>query len=315
MKKFIGFLAQVEQQVNLEDELAFRKIEVLFRYGPLFICEQKSENLNIYESVVFAQDIWFNLQFFKYNSIKNAQEILKEKVDKSTRFVHYPLQSIRRGELVLEKLNQVKRFKKYNFKEELPNYSLAVFSLISNEELIFSSTTSSRVPLGEIEFNEDKANPPSRAYLKLWEVFTLFPELIPPKDSLVLDMGCTPGGWTYVLTTLDLKIIAVDKAPLASSLLKHPLVTYKQESAFGLRPSHVGLVHTFFSDIICYPAKLLELVNRWREQNLVGQFICTIKFQHPTDFETLMKFQEIPNSKVVHLHHNKHEVTWILCLN
>ena len=90
-----------------------------------------------------------------------------------------------------------------------------------------------------------------------------------------------------------------------------PNIEFRQESAFGLRPQHVGKLDWFFSDIICYPDKLLELVLRWRESGLVDNFACTIKFQQPTDFETLFKFKEIPGSKIIHLSCNKHEVTWI----
>ena len=76
---------------------------------------------------------------------------------------------------------------------------------------------------------------------------------------------------------------------------------------------HVGAKDWLFSDIICYPHKLLELVNRWRESGLVQNYACTIKFQAPTDFDTMFKFMEIPGSRVIHLSCNKHEVTWVNC--
>ncbi|HWU42920.1 MAG TPA: hypothetical protein VN132_05760, partial [Bdellovibrio sp.] len=68
----------------------------------------------------------------------------------------------------------------------------------------------------------------------------------------------------------------------------------------------------FFSDIICYPEKLLELVKNWQSSGLCSNFVCTIKFQGKTDFETLEAFQSLENAHVQHLYHNKHEVTlWI----
>jgi 23S rRNA (cytidine2498-2'-O)-methyltransferase len=39
--------------------------------------------------------------------------------------------------------------------------------------------------------------------------------------------------------------------------------------------------------------------------------VCTLKFQGPTDHETARRFAAIPGSRLMHLHHNKHELTWI----
>ena len=65
----------------------------------------------------------------------------------------------------------------------------------------------------------------------------------------------------------------------------------------------------FFSDIICYPSKLFELVKRWQAAG-VRNFVCTIKYQAETDFETTDRFIQEFGGKIIHQHHNKHEVTW-----
>jgi 23S rRNA (cytidine2498-2'-O)-methyltransferase len=43
----------------------------------------------------------------------------------------------------------------------------------------------------------------------------------------------------------------------------------------------------------------------------VRRFVCSVKFQGPTDFEVMRDFIAIPGSRLLHLHHNKHELTWI----
>ncbi|HEY1079213.1 MAG TPA: hypothetical protein VGE46_03915, partial [Bdellovibrio sp.] len=79
-----------------------------------------------------------------------------------------------------------------------------------------------------------------------------------------------------------------------------------------VKPEDIGKIDWFFSDIICYPEKLLELVLAWQKSGLCENFVCTIKFQGATDFGTLKKFQALENATVRHLRHNKHEVTvWI----
>mgnify|MGYP003331488862 CR=1 FL=1 len=81
----------------------------------------------------------------------------------------------------------------------------------------------------------------------------------------------------------------------------------------ALEPDSVGPVDWLFSDIICYPARLLRLVERWRASGLVKNFVCTIKFQGVTDHESAEAFAAIPGARVLHLHHNKHELTFLLC--
>ena len=89
-------------------------------------------------------------------------------------------------------------------------------------------------------------------------------------------------------------------------------VEWRGESAFGLDPASVGPVDWLFSDVICYPARLLRLVERWRASGLVRNFVCTIKFQGETDHETPRAFAAIPGASVLHLHQNKHELTFLL---
>lgn len=295
-----GYLAPVDFEQDLETELTLMGIEIKSRHERLFLCVGPAQD------VVFAQDTWKNVEILPYTSISNAAELLKSR---ARRWSHYSLSHHRRAELILDKVPTAK-IKKYNFLEEIPKTSIGVFSLLSESEIIISPETTCPLPFGEIHFNEDKINPPSRAYLKLWELFTLY-GYKPEPGMKTIDVGSCPGGWTWVLQTIGTNVVSVDKAPLDPRIAALPNIEFKQESAFGLRPQHVGHLDWFFSDIICYPDKLLELVTRWMESGLVDNFACTIKFQKPTDFETLFKFKALPNSRVVHLSCNKHEVTWI----
>ncbi|MBC7712783.1 MAG: hypothetical protein H7177_05565 [Rhizobacter sp.] len=295
-----GYLSPVDFEQDLKTELEMMKIEIISQHGRLFIC------LGGFQDVTFAQDTWKNVEILAYATISQAAELLKSR---ARRWSHYSLSHHRRAELILDKVPKVK-IKRYDFLEEIPKTPIGVFSLLSETEIIVSPETTCPLPFGEIEFNEDKINPPSRAYLKLWELFTLY-GFKPDAGMKTIDVGSCPGGWTWVLQTVGTNVVSVDKAPLDPKIAALPNIEFKQESAFGLRPQHVGHLDWFFSDIICYPDKLLELVTRWMESGLVDNFACTIKFQKPTDFETLFKFKAIPHSRVVHLSCNKHEVTWI----
>ena len=119
------------------------------------------------------------------------------------------------------------------------------------------------------------APPPSRAYLKLWELFTLLDQR-PGRGDFCLDLGASPGGWTWVLQRLGAQVLSVDKAPLDPSVARLPNVEERHESAFALEPRSVGRVDWLFSDVICYPTRLLALVKKWLEAGTVRRFACTI---------------------------------------
>ena len=63
--------------------------------------------------------------------------------------------------------------------------------------------------------------------------------------------------------------------------------------------------------MVCYPERLLGLVRRWIEAGAARRFVCTVKFQGTTDFATMRAFAAIPGSRLMHLHNNKHELTWV----
>lgn len=299
---FTAYLAATNFEKDLEAELSLRGINIHQKLDRLYITKDTERE------IVFAQDTWSDVVLLEFTSISDAANKLKEL---GTRFQHYPFQNVRRGELILEKVPRV-RIKKYDFLEPIPSGCLSAFTLLGENQMLVGKKTKCPLPFGEIHFNEDKINPPSRAYLKLWELFTLY-GLKPNSGDAVMDLGACPGGWSWVLANLGCQVLSVDKAPLEPKIMSMPQISFLQESAFGLRPTHVGKKAWLFSDIICYPHKLLELVKRWQDSGLVQNYACTIKFQSAADFETMFKFMEIPGSRVIHLSCNKHEVTWVNC--
>jgi 23S rRNA (cytidine2498-2'-O)-methyltransferase len=177
--------------------------------------------------------------------------------------------------------------------------------------MLAAARCSSPFANNEVALVEDKQGPPSRAYLKLWEALVRLRHWPQPGERCV-DLGACPGGWTYVLAKLGANVVAVDKAPLDPKVAAMPGVEWLGESAFALEPERIGQVDWLFSDVICYPARLLRLVERWRASGLVRNFVCTIKFQGATDHETATAFAAIPGARVLHLHNNKHELTFLL---
>jgi 23S rRNA (cytidine2498-2'-O)-methyltransferase len=193
---------------------------------------------------------------------------------------------------------------------ELPDAELGGYTLLDRNTLLYSPTCRSPFPHGEVRFVETPS-PPSRAYRKLWEVFTLC-QIMPQRGERCIDMGATPGGWTWVLAELGANVRSIDKAPLHPDVAGLPNVKVKRESAFGVDPRLVENPYDwFFSDVICYPERLLAMVQRWLDAGAARRFVCTIKFKGETDHKTVDAFAKIPGSRLLHLHHNRHELTWI----
>jgi 23S rRNA (cytidine2498-2'-O)-methyltransferase len=216
----------------------------------------------------------------------------------------------RRAALIQEKLPHVSA-KPVVFPTAAPAAPLGSWTLLAPDRMLAAASCSSPFPNGEVDLVEDKVGPPSRAYLKLWEALVRLRRWPQPGERC-LDLGACPGGWTWVLARLGASVVAVDKAPLDPKVAAMPGVEWRGESAFGLDPASVGPVDWLFSDVICYPARLLRLVERWRASGLVQNFVCTIKFQGETDHETARAFAAIPGATVLHLHNNKHELTFLL---
>ncbi len=257
-------------------------------------------------AAAFAANVWTAPAFLPVASIGDAAKQLKA-IQRNWALV--PSGHFRRAALVAEKLPKVTA-RPLVFGEPLPTAPLGAFTLWEENLLLASPTTSEPVPGGEYRFAEDKAGPPSRAYLKLWELFTRL-GVHPQPGELCLDMGGSPGGWAFVLASLGARVFCIDKAPLAENVDKNPLVSWCPGSAFGLDPRHAGAVDWLFSDVICYPDRLLEWLLRWLELGQCRRFVLTVKLQGATDFALLDRFRAIPGSRLLHLSHNKHELTFV----
>ena len=126
-----------------------------------------------------------------------------------------------------------------------------------------------------------------------------------------MDLGASPGGWTYVMQSLGTTVTAVDKAPLDPKIANLAGVNSLMQSAFALDPNELDHVYDWvLSDIACYPERAYALVMKWITSGKAKQIIFTIKLQGETQLDTLKLFQAIPNACIINLFYNKHEATF-----
>jgi 23S rRNA (cytidine2498-2'-O)-methyltransferase len=253
---------------------------------------------------IWAQNLWLNPEIIHFDSISQAAKALKSR---GKLWSVYSFENHRRAQLIQDQLPKIKT-RIIDFLAPLPEDNLGAWCLIDKNTIIASSKTDSPFPLGSVAFNEDKKTPPSRAYLKLWELFTVH-GVRPKAGEHVVDFGSCPGGWTWVLHEIGCHVVSIDRAPLDPKIANLPRVEFINTNAFTVKPDDVGQIDWFFSDIICYPEKLFELVQLWNRSGYCKNFVCTLKFQGETNFQVLDCFKSLENVKIKHLHHNKHEVT------
>jgi 23S rRNA (cytidine2498-2'-O)-methyltransferase len=282
------------------DELAEELGAVDFSHGRLLIARGPPR------AAAWAANIWLDPQEIAIASISDAAAKLRA-IQRN--WALYASGLYRRASLIQERLPKVSA-KPLVFGMSAPDAPLGSWTLLDAGTMLAAAHCTSPFPNGEVHFVEDRTGPPSRAYLKLWEALTLI-RCRPGPGDRCLDLGSSPGGWSWALQKMGADVISVDKAGLAPEIACLPGIEHRFESAFALEPRSIGPIDWFFSDVVCYPARLLSLVERWLAAGACRRFVCTIKFQGKTDHEAARRFAAIPGSQLRHLHHNKHELTWI----
>jgi len=286
---------------QLQEALRRARVVVRQRHERLFVCDGEAIN------AAWAANVWQNCIELPVGSIGSAAQALR--AIQRNWAMYAPLHH-RRACLIQERLPHVSA-KPLVFPVQAPTAPLGSWTLLAPDRLLAAARCSSPFPNGEVAFVEDKTGPPNRAYLKLWEALVRLRRWPAPGERC-LDLGASPGGWTWALARLGAEIVAVDKAPLDAKVAAMSGVTWRGESAFALKPAAIGPVDWLFSDIVCYPARLLRLVEKWRASGLVKTFVCTVKFQGATDHDAAAAFAALPGARLLHLHHNKHELTLLL---
>ncbi len=218
----------------------------------------------------------------------------------------YNVEHHRRAALITAALPPVKAAA-LRFPEPAPSSHLGAWTLLDAERLLASPAKTSPWINGECRFEEDRIGPPSRAYLKLQEALTRLGSH-PVAGETCIDLGASPGGWTWTLAGLGAQVTAVDRAPLDPRVAALPNVEMRLDSAFGMAPERTDWL---FSDVVAYPARLLGLIRRWIDAGAAGRIVCTVKFQGETDHDAADAFAALPGGRLVHLFHNRHELTFL----
>ncbi|MCK7460800.1 MAG: hypothetical protein MZU84_01305 [Sphingobacterium sp.] len=220
-----------------------------------------------------------------------------------------PNRLYRRTALLAEKLPSLPA-KPKAFPFDLPAAPMGAFTLLDEGLLLGSRDCSSPFPNGELQFEEDTEGPPagpteSSGRPSCWRGrgrvrgIAAWTPARPPGAGPGLWRASAPRSWPST-------------GPPGTPDRRPAGVEYRKGNAFSLRPEDVGQVDWLFSDVICYPPVLYDWVEKWLTADAARNYVCTIKMQGEVyDRETTDRFAAIPGSRIVHLWHNKHELTWM----
>jgi hypothetical protein len=171
---------------------------------------------------------------------------------------------------------------------------------------------------------------PSSAYRKLLEALecqrVLPPKAASPFDDVppVVDLGACPGGWTKALRLMGCKVIAVDRSPLQDDLMQDDMVEFVKGDAFTYAPPWSSESNDrqtappgtwMVSDVIAYPERVAELLDRWCGGKWAGRMVVTAKFQGESipwdalDAAVKVATDHGYDCRVKHFFNNKNEVT------
>ena len=134
-------------------------------------------------------------------------------------------------------------------------------------------------PGGSIPVAEDRSAP-SRAFAKLTEALSRLGRGMGPGDVCV-DLGASPGGWSYVALGRGARVTAVDRSPLREDLMRDPRLEFVRGDAFSFRPGRP--VDWLVCDVIAAPERSAAMLLEWLERSETRWFVVTLKLKGEAD--------------------------------
>ena len=129
---------------------------------------------------------------------------------------------------------------------------------------------------------------PSRSTLKLEEALLVLlnnderERWLKPGMTAV-DLGASPGGWTWQLVRRSLRVTAVDNGPMDRGLMQYGLVTHLRADGFRFQPKKG--VEWMVCDMVEQPRRVAELVARWLGEGWCRRTIFNLKLPMKKRFE------------------------------
>ncbi|NTS76001.1 23S rRNA (cytidine(2498)-2'-O)-methyltransferase RlmM [Catenovulum sp. SM1970] len=186
---------------------------------------------------------------------------------------------------------------------------------------VFSNASRHHLGIHRLKSPKDA---PSRSTLKLEEAFHHF---IPKEewDTRLgsglhgVDLGASPGGWTYQLVQRSMFVAAIDNGPMDTRLMETGQVRHYQEDGFVFRPRR-GNNYWLICDMVEKPTRVAKLMAQWLADGDCKEAMFNLKLPMKQRFNSVLEcFDVIENElaeldiryslKAKHLYHDREEIT------
>lgn len=159
---------------------------------------------------------------------------------------------------------------------------------------------------------------PSRSFLKLEEAFCIFGHE-PKKNDLVVDLGASPGGWSYSALKRGAHVIAVDRGSLQEPVRSHVNIRHLKVDALTYQPYEAKRIDWFLCDVIENPFMILNVLHKWISQRWCHYFVVNLKVGRMDPIPLLKDIHDpkgviaplCPQLIARQLYHDREEITLI----
>jgi 23S rRNA (cytidine2498-2'-O)-methyltransferase len=192
----------------------------------------------------------------------------------------------------------------------LVDLDMSYASLNGPDELFSFRRQMSPFRAGRFDLVDD-SNAPSRAFQKLVETLATLGRTI-ARGERCLDLGASPGGWTYVAVRRGGYVTAVDRAELRRDLAEHPQVRFERRDGFDWDAER--RFDWLLCDMAAFPERIVELLQEVLKPDRCRGFVVTVKFRGRGDdsiLETIKRAVALRADEyyVRRLNANKNEAT------
>lgn len=169
------------------------------------------------------------------------------------------------------------------------------------------------------------ADAPSRSTLKLDDaILTFIPKEEEKKrfteEMTGVDLGASPGGWTYQLVRRGLFVYAVDHGKMAASLHDTGRIEHCPEDGFKFQPPKRKRVDWLVCDMVEQPSRISALIAKWLVNGWCRETIFNLKLPMKKRYvEVQTCLQNLADElehhgltfriQAKHLYHDREEIT------
>ncbi|HET7730127.1 MAG TPA: 23S rRNA (cytidine(2498)-2'-O)-methyltransferase RlmM [Usitatibacter sp.] len=158
---------------------------------------------------------------------------------------------------------------------------------------------------------------PSRSTLKLAEAMMEFVGAREFEPGLTaVDLGASPGGWTWQLVHRGFMVTAVDNGPMDAALMDSGQVKHRRDDGFHYRPPDP--VDWMVCDMVESPARIARLAAKWIAEGWAREAIFNLKLPMKKRWEEVQRCRALIDEalggdgyylRMKHLYHDREEVT------